>query len=73
MFADYIATSGLTQTAWAARIGVSKSYLSHLIRGNRMPSLQTAVRIERETGGAVPAASWVEGSGHSPSAEETAA
>lgn len=60
MFADFINQSGETQTAWAARLGVSKSYLSDLLGGKRRPSLDLAFRIERATGGAVPAAVWVQ-------------
>ena len=59
MFAQIITSSGETRTAWAERLGVSKSYLSDLLNGNRQPSLDVAVRIERLTNGAVPAASWI--------------
>jgi DNA-binding transcriptional regulator YdaS (Cro superfamily) len=44
---------------FAKRIGVSSAYLSQLLSGKRTPSLEVAVKIERETGGAVLAASWV--------------
>jgi DNA-binding transcriptional regulator YdaS (Cro superfamily) len=59
MLNEIIKTSGETQTVWAGRFGVSKSYLSDILNGNRTPSLHVAVRIERATGGAVPASSWV--------------
>lgn len=59
MFAEFITTSGETRSAWAARLGISRSYLSDILNGNRKPGLELAVRIERATGGEVPAAIWV--------------
>ncbi len=59
MFADFIRTSGQTRTQWADRLGISRSYLSDILNGNKMPGLVLAAQIERETGGAVMAASWV--------------
>jgi transcriptional regulator with XRE-family HTH domain len=72
MFAHYVTSSGLTQTAWADRIGVSRSYMSNLLNGKKRPSLEVAVRIERETGGLIPASSWVPET-DTPSKEEKAA
>ncbi len=44
----------------AARVfGISQSYLSEIASGLKRPSLDTAFRIERKTGGQVPASSWV--------------
>lgn len=59
MFAEHIRNSGVSRGEWAARLGVSKSYLSELEHGKKRPSLEIAVEIERLTEGAVPAASWV--------------
>lgn len=59
MLHQIIRDSGESQTTWAARIGVSASYLSSLLNGHRVPSLQVAARIEALTDGQVPAASWV--------------
>jgi transcriptional regulator with XRE-family HTH domain len=39
-----------TQTELAARLGISEGHLSHLIAGNRQPSLTLAVRISELTG-----------------------
>lgn len=58
MLAEHIRQSGETQTVWAERIRVSRSYLNHLMSGRRKPSLTIALRIESATGGAVPARSW---------------
>jgi len=65
MLKEFIEGSGLPRSAWAERLGISRSYLYFLENGHKSPSLALAVRIERETGGAVPATSWVpeEGAG----------
>jgi len=59
MLAEFITRSGENQAAWAKRLCVSRSYLSGLVNGNKSPSLDLAVRIERLSGGEVPATSWV--------------
>ena len=59
MFGNFITQSGQTRAMWAERLGVSRSYLSDVVNGNRRPSLDLAVRIARLTGGAVPVESWV--------------
>lgn len=52
--------AGKNQAKVAARLGISRSYLSEIASGAKKPSLDVAVRIERETGGAVPATSWID-------------
>lgn len=59
MLKTVIQNSGDSQRAWAARLEISQSYLSLLLKGEKVPSLELAVRIERATGGRVPAISWV--------------
>ena len=59
MLGDVIEKSGERQTVWAKRLGITTGYLSALVNGQKIPSLILAVRIEVETGGAVPARSWV--------------
>ena len=54
----YLKASGKTQAALAAEVGVSQAYIAKLCRSG-VPSLQVAVDLERVTGGAVPARSWV--------------
>lgn len=56
--AQYLHREKLTQSAFAERLGVRQSFVSRLIRGEAKPSLGTAFRIEKLTGGEVPAASW---------------
>lgn len=50
---EHLAASGLTQRQFAAELGISTSYLSEMVSGLKRPSLSLALRIERETGGAV--------------------
>lgn len=59
MLREHIKASGYSQTVWAERLGIAKSYLSDLLNGNKVPSLDLAVRIQRATDGAVPADSWI--------------
>jgi len=59
MLHEFIKSSGETQAKWAGRLGISRAYLSMLTSGQKTPGLDLAVRIERATGGAVTAASWV--------------
>ena len=40
-------------------IGIDGGYLSRIEAGKDTPGLRVAVKIERVTGGAVPAISWI--------------
>jgi transcriptional regulator with XRE-family HTH domain len=55
----YLASTGETQAAFAERIGIKPPHMSLILSGARLPSIIVAGRIERETGGKVPASSWV--------------
>ena len=57
--ATYLKSSSIRASAFAASVGVSKSYMSELIAGRKMPSLTLAVTIAEATHGAVPVQSWV--------------
>ena len=59
VLASHISSSGESAAHWARRLGISRGYLSEMLAGKKLPSLTLAVTIERETGGAVPASSWV--------------
>lgn len=59
MLRDFILQGGEPRRLWAERLGITTSYLSLLESGTKTPSLDLAVRIERLTGGAVPASSWI--------------
>lgn len=52
-------TAGQRRADAARMFGISQSYLSEIASGQKRPSLDTAFRIERKTGGKVPASSWV--------------
>lgn len=55
----YLDATGTRQSAMAALLGISRGYMSQMVTGLKLPSLDLAVRIERATGGAVPASSWI--------------
>jgi transcriptional regulator with XRE-family HTH domain len=59
MLRDIIIQSGQSQTAWAERLGISKSYLSSILSGKRRPALDLAVSIQRATNDQVLATSWI--------------
>lgn len=73
MFSEFIRNSGQNRSAWADRLEVSRSYLSDLLNGHKTPSLELAARIERTTGGAVPASSWIPDPAEAPSDDREAA
>lgn len=59
MLNQFLTLQKISRAAFAERVGISQPYLSQLEAGKRVPSLELAVRIERETDGAVLAVSWV--------------
>lgn len=56
--AEYLDAAKLSRLDLARRLGVTDSAVSRWATGERCPSVTFAFAIERETGGAVPAASW---------------
>jgi len=58
---EYLAAESIPQEKFAERIRVRQATVSRLARNAMRPSLELAAIIERETGGAVPAISWVTG------------
>lgn len=59
---DFLSDASLTQERFAELLGISQGMLSKLCTGRTKPSLSLAIKIERETGGLVPASIWI---GHS--------
>jgi transcriptional regulator with XRE-family HTH domain len=57
---DYLTQNGIRQEEFAARIGVTQATVSRLKDRLIKPSIKVAADIERETGGAIPAASWAD-------------
>ena len=55
----YLDATGTRQSAMAALLGISRGYMSQMVSGLKLPSLDLAVRIERITNGAVPASAWI--------------
>ena len=50
---DYMAEQGLTDEAFALRIGRDRSFVTKIRQGRALPSLKTAMAIFTATGGAV--------------------
>ena len=55
----YLKTRNLTATAFAAQIKVEISTITRLLRHERRPSIDMAVKIEAETLGLVGMEDWV--------------
>jgi transcriptional regulator with XRE-family HTH domain len=55
----YLKQNGISQSRFAETVGVTQSSLSKMCSGLILPSLETAVRIAKETGGKVPVEVWV--------------
>jgi transcriptional regulator with XRE-family HTH domain len=55
----YLREKQITQSSFAGRIGITQAALSRMLSGQIAPSLETAVKIQRETDGAVKADEWV--------------
>lgn len=55
---SYLKSKGLSQKQFAESVGITQSSLSKMCAGLIMPSLDTAIRIAKETSGAVPADCW---------------
>ena len=56
----HIRACGQTQSQFAPLIGVTQASLSKMCRGVIRPSLETALKIEAVTEGAVPVSAWSE-------------
>jgi DNA-binding transcriptional regulator YdaS (Cro superfamily) len=57
---NYLSRHGISQSAFAAMIGVNESTVSRYVQGPVRPSWATALRIERATSGAVPLSAWAD-------------
>ena len=56
---DYLTQNGIRQSVFAASVGTTQATISKLAADAIRPSLELAVAIERETGGAILASSWI--------------
>lgn len=63
---QFLATSGIRQSALASKLGINRGYMSQLASGRKLPSLQLAAEIEKVTDGAVPVGCWIPPSGIQP-------
>lgn len=69
---EYLKENDITQSAFAQRVGVSRSYMSEIVSGIRTPRLQLALQIQTASGGQVDIASLV-GASSSPSSQSPSA
>lgn len=71
---SFLTKHGLTETAFAERLGVSQVTINRYILGKRFPSPEMILRIAAETGGKVKVADWYEqvASKQSPASESAA-
>ncbi len=61
----WLDVAGMSRDALAVKLGVGRSYVDKVCRGERRPSLDLAVAIEKLTEGAVPASAWIKVPPHS--------
>jgi DNA-binding transcriptional regulator YdaS (Cro superfamily) len=57
---QYLRENRITQTAFAAQVGVPVSRVNDWVRGNGKPTLERLAAIQAATGGAVGLADFVE-------------
>lgn len=57
---EYLQANGIAQKHFASLIDVKQATVSRIANGEMRPSLDLAFRIERQTGGKVPASIWAE-------------
>lgn len=57
---SYRKSKGISQRAFAEAVDVDQSIVSRLETGDMRPSLSLALRIDKETSGAVPVTTWAE-------------
>lgn len=55
---EYLNEEGMTETAFAAKLGVSQVTINRYVNGKRFPDRDTIQRISVVTEGKVPPAAW---------------
>lgn len=60
MLRTWLKDSDITPAEFARRVGYDRSNFHNILKGNIWPTLELALRIERETDGAVPMRTWAE-------------
>lgn len=59
-FHDWMKNNDKKQCAVAAKIGISASYLSDILKLGKMPSIRIAYEIEKYTNGVVTVYDWLD-------------
>lgn len=62
-FRTYLSEAGLSLGDFAKRIHISKSFMSEIASGKKIPLLALAKDISIETGGAISVTHWVDADG----------
>lgn len=57
---EYMQGEGLTQSQFAARVGVTQAAINRYANDERLPRRETALAISAATNGAVPFDAWLE-------------
>lgn len=57
---SFLAQHKMRPSELAEVVGTSRGYIHDILNRRRRPGLEVATRIERATGGEVPASTWVE-------------
>lgn len=60
---EYLQSRSIRQKAFADEIDATQGYVSKLVRGEVVPSMEIAAKIHRVTDGAVPYEAWISKSG----------
>jgi hypothetical protein len=60
---SWMRSKGATQDEFSRRLNIGQSYLSRLLAGKNIPSLELAWAIECETDGAIPMQFWARAAG----------
>jgi plasmid maintenance system antidote protein VapI len=55
---QYLTNSNLSYTQFGERVGCTKAHVCGLVNRKSKPSLELAARMEKETDGRIPQASW---------------
>ncbi len=60
LLASYLSSTGRSYSDFARAVAADRSQIYRCATGERRPGLELAIAIEKETRGAVPAASWAD-------------
>lgn len=56
---EYLKHNCITQSGFARKLGITKNYMSLLVKGKSVPSIELAYAIEKNTRGRVTVYDWI--------------